>query len=142
MHTANAQCLELDLHRLELRYAATRLLEPQAIERLARSIEQSGQLIPCIGVGAANGSERVVLLDGYRRVAALKRLRRDTALVECWSCDLAQGLLTVLCRTQARAFAAIEQALLLRIRKRRSLPRSSRRCTLACSISGAWRTSS
>ena len=109
----DAQCLELDLHRLELRYAATRLVEPQAVERLARSIDKSGQLIPCIGVVDANG-ERVVLIDGYRRVAALRRLGRDTAYVERWSCDLAQGLITVLCRTQARAFAAIEEALLLR----------------------------
>jgi transposase len=56
----------------------------------------------------------VVLLDGYRRVAALQRLGRDTAMVERWSCDLAQGLITVLCRTQARALAAIEEALILR----------------------------
>jgi ParB family chromosome partitioning protein len=104
---------QIDLHRLELRYAATRLVEPQAVERLARSIEQSGQLIPCIGVAATNG-ERVVLLDGYRRVAALRRLGRDTVYMERWNCDLAQGLITVLCRTQARAFAAIEEALLLR----------------------------
>jgi len=114
MHAPNAQCLEeLDLHRLELRYAASRLLEPQAVEQLARSIDKSGQLIPCIGVAAADG-ERVVLIDGYRRVAALKRLGRDTVYIERWSCDLAQGLITVLCRTQARAFAAIEEALLLR----------------------------
>src|SRR3990170_5369834 len=84
-----SQCLELDLHRLELRYAAARVLEPRAVERLARSIEQHGQLIPCIGVPEG---ERVVLLDGYRRVAALKRLGRDTVFVERLSCDLAQGL--------------------------------------------------
>ncbi|OGA37738.1 MAG: hypothetical protein A3G26_09695 [Betaproteobacteria bacterium RIFCSPLOWO2_12_FULL_65_110] len=106
-----SQCLELDLHRLELRYAAARVLEPRAVERLARSIEKSGQLMPCIGV--AEG-ERVVLLDGYRRIAALKRLARDTAFVERWACTLAEGLISVLCRTQARAFAAIEEALLIR----------------------------
>jgi ParB family chromosome partitioning protein len=111
MHAHDAQCLELDLHRLELRYASARLLEPRAIERLARSIDTHGQLMPCIGVAEA---ECVVLLDGYRRVAALKRLRRDTALVERWSCDLAHALISVLCRTQARAFAAIEEALILR----------------------------
>src|SRR3972149_10417979 len=98
-----SQCLEVDLHRLELRYAAARVLEPRAGERLARSIEKSGQLMPCIGV--AEG-ERVVLLDVYRRIAALKRLARDTAFVERWACTLAAGLLSVLCRTQARAFAA------------------------------------
>jgi ParB family transcriptional regulator, chromosome partitioning protein len=111
MNAFEAQCLELDLHRLELRYAAARLIEPRAVERLARSIERHGQLMPCIGVAE---DERVVLLDGYRRVAALKRLGRDTALVERWSCDLAHALITVLCRTQARALAAIEEALILR----------------------------
>jgi ParB family transcriptional regulator, chromosome partitioning protein len=106
-----SQCLELDLHRLELRYASARLVEPRAVQRLVRSIERHGQLMPCIGV--AEG-ERVVLLDGYRRVAALQRLGRDTAIVERWSCDLAHALITVLCRTQARALAAIEEALILR----------------------------
>ncbi len=111
MHALHSQCLELDLHRLELRYAAARLIEPRAVERLARSIDRHGQLMPCLGV--ADG-EQVVLLDGYRRVAALKRLGRDTAFVERWSCELAQALITVLCRTQARALAAIEEALILR----------------------------
>lgn len=113
MHPLDPPCLEVDLHRLELRYAGARLLEPRAVERLARSIESSGQLMPCIGVAAAEG-ERLVLIDGYRRIAALRRLGRDTAYVERWACDLAQALITVLCRTQARAFAAIEEALLLR----------------------------
>ena len=111
MHPLDSQCLELDLHRLELRYAHARLVEPRAVERLVRSIERHGQLTPCIGV--AEGV-RVVLLDGYRRVAALKRLGRDTAWVERWSCDLAHALVSVLCRTQARALAAIEEALILR----------------------------
>jgi|SRR6059036_1898763 len=74
MHALHSQCLELDLHRLELRYAAARLIEPRAVERLARSIDRHGQLMPCLGV--ADG-EQVVLLDGYRRVAALKRLGRS-----------------------------------------------------------------
>ena len=111
MHALDSQCLELDLHRLELRYASARLVEPRAVERLARSIDRHAQLMPCIGV--AEG-ERVVLLDGYRRVAALKRLGRDTAFVERWGCDLAHALITVLCRSQARALAAVEEALILR----------------------------
>jgi ParB family transcriptional regulator, chromosome partitioning protein len=111
MPAFDSQSIDLDLHQLELRYAAARLVEPRAVERLARSIDQHGQLMPCIGV--AEG-ERVVLIDGYRRVAALQRLARDRALVERWSCTLAEGLIRVLCRSQARAFAAIEEALLIR----------------------------
>ena len=111
--------LDLDLHRLELRFAAARLVEPRAVERIARSIEVGGQIVPCIAVAEApvtawQGSERLVLVDGYRRVAALRRLGRDTARVECWSCELSEALLSVLARTQSRPFAAIEEALQLR----------------------------
>jgi ParB family chromosome partitioning protein len=103
---------EVDLHRLELRFAQARLLEPRAIESLARSIEQSGQLIACIAVPVAD-SNRLILVDGYRRVLALRRLGRDTAHVESWNCDLAHALLTVLAQAGRRPFAALEEALLL-----------------------------
>jgi ParB family transcriptional regulator, chromosome partitioning protein len=109
MPAFDSHCAELDLHQLE-RYAAARLIEPRAVERLAHSIDQHGQVTPCIGV---TEGERVVLVDGYRRVAALKRLARDRALVERWSCTVAEGLIGVLCRSQSRAFAAIEEALLI-----------------------------
>jgi ParB-like chromosome segregation protein Spo0J len=113
MDTPAPAALEVDLHRLDLRFADARLLEPRAVEALARSIEQSGQLIACIAVPEA-GSNRLVLIDGYRRILALRRLGRDTACVESWTCDLAQALLTVLARANARPFAALEEALLLR----------------------------
>ena len=60
------------------------------------------------------GGERLVLIDGYRRIAALRRLGRDTARVECWACDLAAAVLGVIARTQSRCFATIEEALLVR----------------------------
>jgi ParB-like chromosome segregation protein Spo0J len=116
----DAARLEVDLHLLELRFAGARLIEPQAVEKLARSIERDGQIVPCIVAAtssdtlSAEGTERLVLIDGYRRVAALRRLGRDRASVERWPCDLAEAVLGVLARTQSRSFAAIEEALLLR----------------------------
>jgi len=110
--------LDLDLHRLELRFAGARLVEPRAVERIARSIEQGGQAVPCIVVAdppvTAGDKEPLVLIDGYRRVAALRRLGRDTARVECWACDVGEALLGVLARAQGRSFAAIEEALQVR----------------------------
>jgi len=106
------QHLDLDLHRLELRFAGTRLAEPQAVERIARSIEQCGQLVPCIAV--IDGGDRFVLIDGYRRIAALRRLGRDTAVIEGWTCDLADALIGVLTRCRSRSFAALEEASLVR----------------------------
>jgi ParB family chromosome partitioning protein len=111
--------LDVDLHRLELRFAGARLVEPSAVEQLARSIERGGQIVPCIAVvdppvKTWEGNERLVLIDGYRRVAALRRLGRDTARVERWPCDLAEGLLGVLARAQVRSFSALEEAFLVR----------------------------
>jgi hypothetical protein len=114
MTPLHSHCLDLDLHRLDLRFAASRLVEPHAVARLAESIERCGQIVPCIVVavpgGTGGGAEALVLIDGYRRVAALRRLGRDTAGVEQWSCDLTQALLGVLARAQDRPFASIEQA--------------------------------
>ena len=104
---------ELDLHRLELRYAATRVADPGAARQLKASLERCGQLVPCVVVKDPDGSG-LVLIDGYRRIAALRRLGRDTVSVECWACDLATAVINLLVRQQERGFASIEQALLLR----------------------------
>jgi ParB family chromosome partitioning protein len=115
----DSQRLELDLHRLELRFASSRLVEPRAVARIAHSIERCGQIVPCVvvavpgGPGAAGG-ERLVLIDGYRRVAALRHLGRDIASVERWACDVTDALLGLLARTQDRPLASIEEALLIR----------------------------
>jgi len=112
--------LDVDLHLLEPRFAGARLIDPQAVEKLACSIERDGQIVPLIVVGSsptaseARGGEWLVLIDGYRRVAALRRLGRDRAFVERWPCEVAEAVMGVLARTRSRSFAAIEEALLLR----------------------------
>jgi ParB-like chromosome segregation protein Spo0J len=118
--------LQVELHRLQLRFAETRVREPRAIDQLARSIESCGQLVACIAVRESHGVEELteegascvapswVLIDGYRRVQALRKVGCDLARVQQWNCDIAQGLLAVLSGSQGRACAPIEQALLLR----------------------------
>jgi ParB family transcriptional regulator, chromosome partitioning protein len=130
---------DLDLHLLDLRFAAARLMEKQAIERLARSIARDGQIVPCIVVGCrdAGEGERFVLVDGYRRVAALRGLGRDRASVEQWSCDLVEAVLGVLARTQSRSFAAIEEALLLR-ELTQGFGLSQLEVARRCGRDGAW----
>jgi len=112
--TMEAKRLDLDLDRLEQRFANARLLDALAVEQLARSIERDGQIVPLIVAGDPSNGKQVVLIDGYRRAAALRRLRRDRAWVECWPCDVAEAVLGVLARSRSRSFAAIEEALLLR----------------------------
>src|SRR5262245_6603156 len=139
----DAARLEVDLHLLELRFAGARLIEPQAVEKLARSIERDGQIVPCVVVAGApdssdaNGGERLVLIDGYRRVAALRRLGRDRASVERWPCEVAEAVLGVLARGQSRSFAAIEEALLLR-ELTQGLGLSQREAARRCGRDGSW----
>jgi ParB-like chromosome segregation protein Spo0J len=105
--------MELELHRLELRFAATRIVDAAAVQRLANSIQECGQLVECVAAGEPEDA-RLVLIDGYRRVAALGRLGRDTAQVQCWSCPVGQALAQVLARSGSRPFTPIEEAMLLR----------------------------
>lgn len=113
MESLRTETLTLEHPQLALRYAALRLPDSAALAALTRSLERSGQLTACLAVPEREGPA-FVLLDGYRRVEALKRLGRDTVWVQVWHCPLAEGLGRVLARTQTRRSAAIEEALLLR----------------------------
>lgn len=110
---AEAVAVQVDLHRLELRFAPMRIVDAGAVQRLANSMHAYGQLVACIAAPAPDNAA-LVLIDGYRRVGALARLGRDTALVQCWSCPLEQALAQMLARSMSRAFAPIEEALMLR----------------------------
>ncbi len=112
MEPVKSQLVESDLHRLDLRFAPLRIQQAKAIEALARSMERSGQLTPVVAV--AEDAHCWVLVDGYLRVAALRRAGRDTAWVELWDCALHQALVWVLARVQARPWQAIEEAYVVR----------------------------
>lgn len=112
MNRLATQTLESDLHRLDLRFGSLRLRQPRVVERLARSIEQDGQWVPVVAV--AEQENRWVLIDGYLRIAALRRLARDTAWVELWDCPVSQALLWALVRVQDRTWEAIEEGAVIR----------------------------
>jgi hypothetical protein len=69
--------------RLDLRSVGARVAEPRGVERIGHSIERGGQIVPCVAVAdrpveVLQGGEGLVLIDGDRRIAALRRLGRDT----------------------------------------------------------------
>ena len=65
-------------------------------------------------VAVAEQADRWVLIDGYLRIEALRRLSQDTARVELWDCPLAQALLWALVRIQGRTWEAIEEGAVIR----------------------------
>lgn len=106
VHTMEA--VELEISQINLRYAHTRIMTRESLIRLAASIEQWGQIMPVITVSPC------VLIDGYRRLAALKLCKRDTVMVEHWNCREDQALLRVLSVGCERRWDVVAQAALLR----------------------------
>jgi ParB family transcriptional regulator, chromosome partitioning protein len=82
--------VDLELHELELRHADLRIRDASRQRRLTASVAEVGQLVPVVVV--AEG-DRFVLIDGYQRVAALGRLKRDTAAATAWPLAEADALI-------------------------------------------------
>lgn len=66
----------LELHQLELRYAGLRISDPARRAKLEQAIAQQGQQVPVLVI--AGDADTYVLIEGYGRIEALKRLARDT----------------------------------------------------------------
>jgi ParB/RepB/Spo0J family partition protein len=105
--------MELELHQLELRYEALRKRSPAKEARLLASLAEVGQQVPVVVVPIAGDGGRNVLVDGYKRVRALRRLRRDTALAVVWSLGEAEALLLERLMRSAEGNGPLEEAWLL-----------------------------
>ena len=67
--------IALEIRTLDLRYAGLRIAEPVRRARLEAAIARQGQQAPVLVVVEPAGGH--VLIDGYARVEALRRLGRD-----------------------------------------------------------------
>lgn len=83
--------MDLELHQLEWRYEELRKKNPSQEARLVASLAEVGQQQPIVVV-AAEGPGYVVI-DGYKRLRALRRLSRDTVQATVWEMDEADALL-------------------------------------------------
>lgn len=106
------QVKEIEIGHLDLRYAHTRVHRPEIISCLVESIERCGQIMPVVTL--KEGPCSFVLMDGYLRVAALRRCGKDTVLAQVWKCKQQEALIHVLAATHDRRWHAIEQAALIR----------------------------
>jgi ParB family chromosome partitioning protein len=101
--------VDVDLHHLELRHDELRIRDGDRRRRLIASVAEIGQQVPVIVI---HEDDRLVLIDGYLRVEALRRLGRDTAHATAWSLTEAEALLHHH-HLAASARSAIEDAWLL-----------------------------
>lgn len=106
----------VDCHQLIPRFASWRLHDPERLAQLVRSVAQHGQLTPVVVVPSpptSADSPHWVLIDGYRRLAALHRVGEDRIWVDAWDHSVDDALLLCLAKGPERGWEAIEQAALL-----------------------------
>jgi len=82
---------EMNLETLELRYGDLRVRQSSMEKNLLSSLSEQGQESPVIVV--QNG-DRSVVIDGHKRVRALKRLKADTVRVAIWEMTEEEALVT------------------------------------------------
>ena len=111
MNTITKILMTVEHHCLQLPYALLRLHQPSLLNKLALSLEKQGQLVPVVAV--PKDTNQWVLIDGYMRVNALRRIGQDVVNMEVWNCDLTQALLMFMTEHQSRTWEVFEEALLL-----------------------------
>jgi ParB family transcriptional regulator, chromosome partitioning protein len=104
--------MELEFHQLDLRYERLKVVRPDQERRLLASLAEVGQQVPIVVVKkAADGA--FVVIDGYKRVRALRRLGRDTVGASGWPGEEAEALIATRLMQTAEPETALEQSWLL-----------------------------
>ncbi len=76
--------MQLEFHQLDRRWEHLRVRHAARQRRLLASLAESGQQTPIVVVAAEGAAERYVVIDGYKRIAALEQLGRDTVEAVIW----------------------------------------------------------
>ena len=66
--------MQLEFHQLERRWEHLLVRHPARQRRLLASLADSGQQVPIVVVTAEGQVDRYVVVDAYKRMAALERL--------------------------------------------------------------------
>ena len=110
----NAFCdVDLEVHQLDLRYQGLRRRSARKERAVLASLAEIGQQTPVVVV-TTQDEQRPVLLDGYKRVRALKQLRTDCVVATNWTLPEPDALLLERLMRAAEVDSALEQGWLLR----------------------------
>jgi len=85
--------MQVEFHQLERRWEHLRVRHPARQRRLLASLAETGQQTPIVVVAAEGQADRYVVIDGYKRIAALEQLGRDTVEAVVWPMSEAEAVL-------------------------------------------------
>jgi ParB family chromosome partitioning protein len=105
--------MRLEFHQLDRRWEHLRVHDPHQHRHLLASLAENGQQTPIVVVAAGDETGRYVVIDGYKRIAALQQLGRDTVEATLWSVSEAEALLLDRSLRRGRQETALEEGWLL-----------------------------
>ena len=105
--------MQLEFHQLDRGLAHLRVRRPDRQRRLLASLAGSGQQVPIVVVAVGNEPDRYRVIDGYKRVAALEQLGRDTVEATVWPMTEVEALVLDRSIRFSEADTALEQGWLL-----------------------------
>jgi ParB/RepB/Spo0J family partition protein len=105
--------MQLEFHQLDRRWEHLRVRDPARQRRLLASLAEAGQQVPIVVVAAEGQANHYVVIDGYKRLAALQRLGRDTVEAVVWPMGEAEALLLDRTLRWSAQETALEQGWLL-----------------------------
>src|SRR5207253_2799298 len=85
--------MKLEFHQLDRRHEHLRVRNAQRQRQLLASLATSGQQTPIIVVAHSDQPDRYLVIDGYKRIAALQQLGRDIVEAVVWPMNEAEALL-------------------------------------------------
>jgi ParB family transcriptional regulator, chromosome partitioning protein len=105
--------MQLEFHQLDRHWEQLRVRYPVRQRRLLASLAEAGQQTPIVVVTAEGQAHRYVVIDGYKRIAALEQLGRDTVEAVVWPLSEADAVLLDRSLRLSEHETALEQGWLL-----------------------------
>ena len=105
--------MQLEFHQLDRRWEHLRVRHPVRQRRLLASLAEVGQQVPIVVVAAQGQADRFAVIDGFKRLAALQQLGRDTVEAVVWPMSEAEALVLDRSLRFSEHETALEQGWLL-----------------------------
>lgn len=105
--------MDLEYHQLDLCNEHLRVRCPDRQRKLLASLAASGQQVPIVVVAIPGEPDRYRVIDGFKRIAALKLLGHDTVRVTIWQLSEAEALVLDQSLRLSDQDTALEQGWLL-----------------------------
>lgn len=103
--------VDLNLAALDERYGRLRVKDQRRETQLLASLDERGQQDVIVVVAEADG--RYAVVDGHKRVRALRRLRRDTVRAVVWEVSAPEALAAAYRAASKQGYNAVEDGWLV-----------------------------